>query len=120
MFRNRRTFLFNSSPFLFSIFFASHSRIVWISFYLKTSSLEPFSLFHDLIASYYTKRKWQWRQDYFVLNHMLIKKCFFTSACFSPFNLKVLLNQKLFSLKVSFFLVGKCFKFFKFLGYNFP
>ena len=45
-------------------FFASHSRIVWISFYLETSSLEPFSLFYDLIASYYTKGKWQWRQDY--------------------------------------------------------
>ena len=40
-------------------FFASHSRIVWILFYLETSSLEPFLLFYDLIASYYTKGKWQ-------------------------------------------------------------
>ena len=30
-------------------FFAPHSRIVWISFYLEASTLEPFSLFHDLI-----------------------------------------------------------------------
>ena len=37
---------------------------------------------------------------YFVLNHIiLIRKCFFTSAYFSPFDLKSSLNQKLFSLK---------------------
>ena len=53
-FQNRCPFLYNSSAFLLS-FFALHSRIVWISFYLETSSLEPFSLFYDLIASYYTK-----------------------------------------------------------------
>ena len=45
-------------------FFASHSRIVWIWFYLETSSLEPFSLFYDLIAPDYTKEKWQCRQGY--------------------------------------------------------
>ena len=43
----------------------------------------------------------------FVLNHiMLIKKCLFTSACFSPFNLKILPNQKLSSLKVKFVFVA--------------
>ena len=37
---------------------------------------------------------------YFVLNHIiLIRKCFFTSAYFSPFDLKSSLNQKLSSLK---------------------
>ena len=83
-------------------FFAWHGCIVWISFYSETSSLEPFSLLNDLIASYYTKRKWHLRQGYlFCLNHIiLIKKCFFTSTYFSPFNLKVLLNQKWSSLKM--------------------
>ena len=75
-----------------------HSHIVWISFDLETSSLEPFSIFYDLIASCYTKGKLEWRQSYlFVLNHIiLIRKCFFTSAYFSPFDLKSILNQKLF------------------------
>ena len=43
-------------------FFASNILIVWISFYLETSSLESFSIFYDLIASFYRKGKWQWRQ----------------------------------------------------------
>ena len=88
-------FLYNSSAFLLSFL-----CIVWISFYPGTSSLEPFSLFYNLIASYYTKGKWQWRKVYFVLNHIiLIRKCFFTSAYFSPFDLKSSLNRKLSSLK---------------------
>ena len=40
---------------------------------------------------------------YFVLNHItLIRKCFFTSAFLSPFDLKGLLNQKLPTLKAKF------------------
>ena len=62
MFQNRCPFLYISSAFLLSFFliffFTSHSRIVWISFYLETLSLEPFSLFYDLVESYYTKGKW--------------------------------------------------------------
>ena len=57
---------------------------------------------------------------YFVLNHIiLIIKCFFTSAYFSPFDLKSLLNQK-FSNFV--FVIDKLmFHFFQMLlGYNFP
>ena len=50
MFQSRCPFLFNSSAFLLSFL-----CIVWISFYPGTSSLEPFALFYDLIASYYTK-----------------------------------------------------------------
>ena len=39
----------------------------------------------------------------FDLNHIILKsKCFFISAYFSSFNLKLLLNQKLSSLKVKF------------------
>ena len=95
MFQNRCPFLYNSSAFLLSFL-----CIVWISFYPGTSSLEPFSLFYDLIASYYTKGKWQWRQGDFVLNRIiLIRKCFFTSAYFSPFDLKSSLNHKLSSLR---------------------
>ena len=39
---------------------------------------------------------------YFVLNHILIRKCFFASVYFFPFDLKSLLNQKLSSLKAKF------------------
>ena len=55
---------------------------------------------------------------YFALNHiMLTRKCFFTSAYFSPFDLKGSLNQKLSSLKKQMFVL----QFFKILlGYNFP
>ena len=87
------------SAFLLSI--ASQS---WISFYLEISSLEPFSLFYDLIASYYTKGKWQWGQGFlfcFEWYHF-DKKMFFYICLFSPFNLKSLLNQKLFSSKAKF------------------
>ena len=84
MFHNRCRFLFNSSAVLLSFL-----CILWISFYPGTSFLEPFSLFYDLISSYYTKGKWQWRQGYLF--------CF--SADFSPFDLKSSLNQKLSSLK---------------------
>ena len=59
MLQNRCPFFYNSSAFLLSFL-----CIVWISFCPGTSSLEPFSLFYDLIASYYTKGKWQWRQGY--------------------------------------------------------
>ena len=59
MFQNRCPFLYNSSAFLLSFL-----CIVWISFYPGTSSLEPFSFFYDLIASYYRKGKWQCRQGY--------------------------------------------------------
>ena len=85
-------------------FFTLHGRILWISFYLETSSLETFSLFYDLTASYYTKGKWQWRQGYlFAFSHIiLIRKCFFTSTYFSPFDLKSLLSHKLSSLKAKF------------------
>ena len=55
-FQNRCPFLYNSSAFLLS-FFASYSRIVWILFYLKTSSLEPFSLFNDPDSILLYKRK---------------------------------------------------------------
>ena len=67
------------------------SIIHFFSFYLEASSLTPFSLFYDLIASCYTKRKWQWRQGYLsCFNHIiLIRKCFFTSAYFSLFNLLI-------------------------------
>ena len=90
------------SAFLLSI--ASQS---WISFYLEISSLEPFSLFHDLIASHYTKGKCQWGQGYLFCfeSYHFDKKMFFyifTSAYFSPFNLKSLLNQKLSSSKTKF------------------
>ena len=47
-------------------------------------------IFYDLIASYYAKGKWQWRQGYsfcFESYHFLIRKCFFTPAYFSLFNL---------------------------------
>ena len=96
MFQNRCPFLYNSSAFLLSFL-----CIVWISFYPGTSSLEPFLLFYDLIASYYTKRKWQWRQGYSFCfeSYHFDKKIFFTSAYFSPFNLKSSLNQKLSNLE---------------------
>ena len=49
------------------------------------------------------KRKMVTETRLFVLNHIiLIRKCFFTSAYFSPFDLKSLLNQALSSLKVKF------------------
>ena len=103
MFQNGCPFLYNNSAFLLSFL-----CIAWISFYPGTSSLEPFSLFYNLIASYYTKGKWQWRKVYFVLNHIiLIRKCFFTSAYFSPFDLKSSLNQKLSSLKAKVFVIDK-------------
>ena len=73
-------------PFYYH-FFASHSRIIWFRFILK---LHLFSIFYDLIASYYAKGKWQWRQGYsfcFESYHFLIRKCFFTPAYFSLFNL---------------------------------
>ena len=72
--------------------------------FFETSSLEPFSLFYDLIATYYTKRKWQWRQDYvFCLESFHFDKTmFFTSAYFSPSDLKSRLKQKLSSLKPKF------------------
>ena len=86
-------------------FFASHSHIVWISFYLETSSLEPFSLFYDLIASYIQKENGNGdKVIYFVLNRIiLIRKCFFTSGYFTTLDLMSLLNQKLSSLKAKFF-----------------
>ena len=59
MFQNRCPFFYNSSAFLLSFLY-----IVWISFCPGTSSLEPFWLFYDQIASYYTKAKWQWRKGY--------------------------------------------------------
>ena len=59
MFQNRCPFLYNGSTLLLSFL-----CIVWISFYPGTSSLEPFPFFYDLIASYYTKGKWQWRKGY--------------------------------------------------------
>ena len=101
MFQNRCAFLYNSGAFLISFFFfASHSRIVWISFYLETSSLEPFSLFIKKENGNVDK------VIYFVLNHIIfIRKFFFTSVYFSAFNLKILLNQKLSSLKVKFVFV---------------
>ena len=106
MFQNRCPFLFNSSAFpSYYHFFASHSRIVWISFYLETSSLEPFSLFNDLIAFYYTKGKWQWRQGYLVCleSYHFDKKMFLYICLFlSPFNLKSLLNQRLFKSQILF------------------
>ena len=79
MFQNRCPFLYNSSVFLLSLL-----CIVWVSFYPGTSSLEPFSLFYDLIASYYTKGKWQRRQGYLLCfkSYHFDKKCFFTSAYF--------------------------------------
>ena len=86
-------------------FIALHCRIVWISFYFEAWSLTPFLLFNFLtfLASYYTKRKWQDKVICFVLNDIiLIKRHFFTSAYFSPFDLKSLLNQKLSSLKAKF------------------
>ena len=59
MLQNRCPFLYNSSAFLLSFL-----CIVLISFYPGTLSLEPFPIFYGVIASYYTKRKWQWRQGY--------------------------------------------------------
>ena len=59
IFQNRCSFLHNSSAFLLSFL-----CIVWILFYPGTSSLEPFLLCYDLIASYYTKGIYQWRQGY--------------------------------------------------------
>ena len=119
MFQNRCPFLYNSSAFLLSFL-----CIVWISFYPGTSSLEPFSIFYDLIASYYTKGKWQWRKViYFVWNHIiLIIKYFFTSAFFSPFDLKSSLNRKMSSLRAKVcFCDWQMFQFFHMLlGYNFP
>ena len=101
MFQNRCSFLYNSSAFLLSFL-----CIVWISFCHGTSSLDPFSLFYDLIASYYTKGKWQWRQGYLFCfeSYHFDKKMFLYISFFSPFDLKSSLNQKLSSLnaKVSF------------------
>ena len=57
--QKRCPFFYNSSAFLLSFLY-----IVWISFCPGSSTLEPFSLFYYLIASYYTKGKWQWRQGY--------------------------------------------------------
>ena len=74
MFQNRCPLLYDSSAFLLSIL-----CIVWISFYPGTSSLEPCSLFYDLIASYYTKGKLQWRQGYLFCfeSYHFDKKMFF-------------------------------------------
>ena len=44
--------------------FVLYCCIVCISFYIETFSLAPFSLFYDLIASFYTEGKWQWWQGY--------------------------------------------------------
>ena len=65
-FQNRCPFLYNSSAFLLS-FFASYSRIVWILFYLKTSSLEPFSLFNDPDSILLYKRKMAMETKLFIL-----------------------------------------------------
>ena len=116
MFQNRFPFFYNSSAFLLSF-----SCIVWISFYPGTSSLEPFSLFYDLIASYYTKGKWQWRQGYLFCfeshhfdnhdNHiiflLLIWRVHLIKSC--------LVWKQKFA-----FVIDKCFNFFQMLlGYNF-
>ena len=56
-----------------------------------------------MIGSYYTKGKcgqgYEDKVIYFVLNIVLIRKCFFTSAYFFPFDLKSSVKQKLSSLK---------------------
>ena len=101
---------FNISALLL-LCFALRSRIVWISFYLKTSSLQPFSLFYDLIASYYTKGKWQWRQGYlFCFQSCHFDKGFFKFAYFSPFDLKSLLNDthrdRLVSHSIQYIITG--------------
>ena len=87
IFQNRCPFLYNSSAFLLSFL-----CIVWISFYPGTSSLEPFPFFYDLIASYYTKGKWQWRKGYlfcFESYHfdckMFLYICLFFSFWFEEF-----------------------------------
>ena len=64
MFQNRCPFFYNSSIFLLLFFGIAVSHRLDFVFYHETSSLEPFSLFYDLIGSYYTKGKWQWRQGY--------------------------------------------------------
>ena len=66
IFQNRCPFLYNSSFFLLS-FFASYSRIVWILFCLKTSSLEPFSLFNDPDSILLYKRKVAMETKLFIL-----------------------------------------------------
>ena len=115
MLQNRCPFLYNSSAFLLSFL-----CIVLISFYPGTLSLEPFPIFYGVIASYYTKRKWQWRQArlfiLFWITSFWQKKCFLPSAYFPPFDLKSSLNQKLSSLNGKVFLLwltNKCFNFFK-------
>ena len=107
MFQNRCSFFYNSSIFLLLFFGIALSHRLDFVFYHETSSLEPFSLFYDLIASYYTKGKCQLGQGYLFCfeSYHFDKKMFsyiFTSAYFSPFNLKSLLNQKLSSSKTKF------------------
>ena len=87
-------FFYNSSALLLSFL-----CIIWISFYPGSSSLEPFSLFYDLIASYYTKGKWQWKEGYlFCFESYHFDKKMFPYICLFFFLIwKV--NQKLSSLK---------------------
>ena len=77
MFQNRCPFLYNSSAFLLSFLY-----IVWISFCPGTLSLESFWCFYDLIASYYTKGKWQRRKGYlFCLESYYFDKKMFLYIC---------------------------------------
>ena len=110
IFQNRCPVLYNRSAFLLSFL-----CIVWISFYPGTSSLEPFSLFYDLIASYYTKGKWQWRQGYLFCfeSYHFDKKMFLCICLFSSFWYEELIISCLVWKQKFLWLTNKCYNFFK-------
>ena len=125
MFQNRCPFLYNSSAFLLSFFCIAQSHCLdfVLSWNFITKTIFTF-LWPDSIFIIQKENGNGDKVIYFVLNHViLIRKCFFTSAYFSPFDLKSLLNQKLSSLKAKF-----CFCdwqinvliFQMLLGYNIP
>ena len=100
MFQNRCSFLYNSSAFLPWFFYVARSQ----RFILKLHRLKHFHFFmtwpHLIIQKENGNAE---KVIYFAFSHIiLIRKGFFTSTYFSPFDLKSLLSHKLSSLKAKF------------------
>ena len=101
MFQNRCPFLYNRSALLLSFFSIAQSHRLNLVLSWNLISRTIFT-FYDLIASYYIKGKWQWRQGYLFCfeSNYFDKKMFL--YIFSPFDLKSLVNQKFSIFKAKF------------------
>ena len=101
MFQNRCPFLYNSSAFLLSCFCKAQSH--GLNFVLSWNFISRTIFTFFLTWQHLIIQKENGNGDetiYFAFNHIILKrKCFFTFAYFSPFDLKRLLNQNFSSLK---------------------